>query len=89
VETDVTPPSQQCNVTLVGYDVVVFSDFLEHSPLSCNHVANIVPVNSHCLFDTFEAAKKAIDTGVFAGRSEDGIYRIFSVSVVEPISGEF
>lgn len=69
---------------LIGYDVVVSNDFLEHSPLSCNGVAAHVPVNQSCLFDTFQAAKDAIDAGAFGGGCEDGIYRIFSVSIAAP-----
>lgn len=87
VDTSVTPPPHQYQVTLLGYDVVVFGDFLEHSPLSCNHVAAEVSVNEHCLFDTLEAAKRAIDTGAFGGGCEDGIYRIFSVSIVDTVTG--
>lgn len=86
VDTSVTPPSQDFKVTLIGYDVVVFGDFLEHSPLSCNHVAVEVAVNERCLFETLEAAKKAIDTGTFGGGCEDGIYRIFSVSIVDDVA---
>lgn len=82
VETDVAVPSPASDVELIGYDVVVFNDFLEHSPLSCNHVAAEVAVNKHCLFDTLDDAKAAIDSGAFGGGCEDGIYRIFSVSVV-------
>jgi hypothetical protein len=80
--TAVKPPTQTLQARLIGFDVVVFGDFLEHSPLSCNHIAGSVPVNSHCLFDTLEAAKAAIDGGMFGGGCEEGIYRIFSVSVV-------
>ncbi len=54
--TAVVPPSESLKTQLIGYDVVVFDDFLAHSPLSCNGAAERLPVNAHCLFDTFEAA---------------------------------
>ena len=68
---------------LLGYDVVVFGDYLEHSPLSCNSVAETLPVNAHCLFDHLEQAREAIDTGGFGGGCEDGVYKIYSVSLVD------
>jgi hypothetical protein len=69
---------------LLGYDVVVSNDFLEHSPLSCNSVASELGANAHCLFDTFEQAKRAINEGGFGGGCEDGTYRIMSVSLIVP-----
>lgn len=80
--TNVVPPPPSLVVTPIGYDVVVFGDLLEHSPLSCNSIAETHPVNEHCLFDTLQAAKAAIETGVFGGGCEQGVYRIFSVSKV-------
>jgi hypothetical protein len=79
---DVSAPTGPQNSTLLGFDVVVFGDFLEHSPLSCNGVAGKVSINKHCLFDTFDQAKQAIDSGAFSGGCEEGIYRIFSVAQV-------
>ena len=70
------------NKVLLGYDVVVFGDYLEHSPLSCNGVATTVPVNAHCLFDNLDQAKEAIEGGQFNG-SEPGIYKIYSVHRVQ------
>jgi hypothetical protein len=85
VETKVAPaPADR---RLLGYDVVVSEDYLEHSPLSCNSIAKQAPVNRHCLFDTFEAAKTAIDSGAFGGGCEEGIYRIYSVNVVPAGTG--
>jgi hypothetical protein len=81
VETSVVPPTPSL-LTLIGYDVVVFGDYLEHSPLSCNSIAAELLVNDHCLFGTLEDAKAAIDRGAFNGGCEPGVYRIFSVSVV-------
>ena len=66
---------------LVGYDVVVFGDTLEHSPLSCQSIAAEVTTNQHCLFKSFEEAKAAIEDGVFVD-CKPGIYRIFSVHIV-------
>jgi hypothetical protein len=74
----VEPPA---TARLLGYDVVTWGDVLECSPLSCNGMARELSVNAHCLFDTLEAAKAAIDDGRFEG-CEPGIYRILSVSEV-------
>jgi hypothetical protein len=79
VPDDVAVLDDETDHILLGYDVVVFGDFLEHSPLSCNSIATELPVNRHCLFDTFETAKSAIDTGKFGKGCEEGIYKIFSV----------
>jgi hypothetical protein len=85
------------NKSLEGYDVVTFSELTnpeyspsaghfvalpEHSPLSCNYIASEVVVNKHCLFHTFEEAKKALETGVFEN-AEPGLYRIFAVYTVD------
>lgn len=71
---------------LLGYDVVVFGDYLEHSPLSCNSIAQTLSVNEHCLFNTFDEAKQAIDRGAFGGGCEDGAYSIYSVSTVTELN---
>ncbi|WP_198354109.1 hypothetical protein [Sphingomonas sp. MA1305] len=47
VTDDVRLPASSALI-LLGYDVVVFGDFLEHSPLSCNSIAKELPVNEHC-----------------------------------------
>jgi hypothetical protein len=75
-------PSED-ETTLLGYDVVVFEDYLSHSPLSCNSVANELPVNEHCLLDDLEGAVRAIDTGAFGGGCEEGVYTVFSVHRVD------
>ena len=80
VEPSLAPIPQ--NRILRGYDVVVFGDYLEHSPLSCNGVAATVSVNAHCLFETLDQAKEAIECGHFNG-SEPGIYKIYSVHLVQ------
>lgn len=82
VPDDVAIPREDQGLIILGYDVVVFGDFLEHSPLSCNSIATQLQVNSFCLFDGLEEAKGAIDSGQFGGGCEEGIYKIFSVSVL-------
>ena len=67
---------------LAGYDVVVSQDFLEHSPLSCNSVAEHLPVNEYCLLAELDQAVQAIEGGVF-NLCEPGIYRIFAVHEIE------
>jgi hypothetical protein len=78
--TAVKPPKTKL---LAGYDVVTFwaRTSPECSPLSCNNLAETVPVNAHCLLDSFDAAKKALDAGAF-DNSEPGPFRIFAVYVV-------
>ncbi len=65
---------------LEGFDVVTFSgqSAPECSPLSCNGLGELTAVNPHCLFDTIESARQALDTGFFEN-SEPGPYRIFAV----------
>jgi hypothetical protein len=75
--TDVQVPAER---KLEGYDVVSFYALSapECSPLSCNHMAETIPVNAHCLLASFEDAKRLIETGAFKG-CEPGPYRIFAV----------
>ncbi|MDZ4271670.1 MAG: hypothetical protein U0975_03270 [Erythrobacter sp.] len=82
VSNEVIVPNGSESGTLLGYDVVVFGDYLEHSPLSCNSIASELPVNRYCLFDDLEEAKEAIENGKFGGGCEDGVYKIFSVSLI-------
>jgi hypothetical protein len=79
--TDVTPPSRK---QLEGFDVVTFyaKNAPECSPLSCNSMAEELPTNSHCLFDSFEEAERNLSNGVFKD-AEPGPYRIFAVYSVE------
>lgn len=69
---------------LDGYDVVtyLYSQAPECSPLSCNSLAEVVRTNSHCLFDTFEEAHAAVNSGQF-NECEPGALRIFAVFSVE------
>jgi hypothetical protein len=66
--------------SLEGYDVVSFSvgTSPECSPLSCNNLAESIPVNSHCLVQSFGEAQSYLETGRFE-RGEPGPYRIFAV----------
>jgi hypothetical protein len=65
---------------LEGFDVVTFwsRNVPECSPLSCNHLAQELSTNSHCLFSSFEDAEINLTNGTF-NKSEPGPYRIFSV----------
>ncbi|RTL62335.1 MAG: hypothetical protein EKK41_25645 [Hyphomicrobiales bacterium] len=78
--TAVTVPTK---AALHGFDVVAFSGGTgaECSPLSCNSLAEEVAVNDRCLFDTFEEAKRALESGLFRN-AEPGPYRIVAVYVV-------
>lgn len=70
------PPSK----LFQGFDVVTFyaGNAPECSPLSCNGLAEEIRTNSHCLLETFEDAKVALESGAFI-ESEPGPYRIFAV----------
>lgn len=52
---------------LIGYDVVTFCAGTDpdHSPLSCNGIADEIAVNSQCLYLSFEDAFQALESGVF------------------------
>ena len=65
---------------LRGFDVATYSqgNCAECSPLSCNRLVEELAVNRHCLIDTFDAARKAIDEGRFSN-SEPGPFRIVAV----------
>lgn len=65
---------------LEGFDVTSFSVHTspECSPLSCNSLAETIPTNRHCLFETFDRAKAAIEAGVFES-AEPGPFRITAV----------
>lgn len=80
--TQVTPPAKR---TFQGFDVVTFSmgTSPECSPLSCNHLAGEINTNVHCLLESFEQAKKDLESGRYNG-SEPGPFRIFAVYTIEP-----
>jgi hypothetical protein len=79
--TDVLVPADK---RLEGFDVTTFSFHTgpECSPLSCNSLATTIPVNQHCLFDTFGNAKEALEGSLFKN-SEPGPYRIIAVYTVD------
>src|SRR5271165_1523977 len=74
--TVITPANKQ----LEGFDVVTFwaKSSPEHSPLSCNSLAEKLHTNAHCLFESFQEAETNINDGGFTN-SEPGPYRIFSI----------
>ena len=78
--TNVSVPTEK---HLAGFDVATFSmgGPPECSPLSCNALAEEIPVNEHCLFDTFDEAKTALDSGLFRN-TEPGPHRIFAVYAI-------
>jgi hypothetical protein len=67
-----------------GFDVVAFyaRSSPECSPLSCNSMAEELHTNAHCLFESFDEAKRTLDNGSFKN-AEPGPYRIFSVYSVD------
>ena len=75
--TDIQLPESK---NLDGYDIVTFSqrNSAECSPLSCNLLANTIPVNKHCLLPDFENAYQLLRDGKFQ-HSEPGPFRIFAV----------
>jgi hypothetical protein len=83
VKPQVVPPLEK---QLEGFDVVTIwvenSPDPEHSPLSCCGLAEELPTNAHCLFETFDEAYTALNTGKFTG-CEPGVCRIFAVYSVE------
>jgi len=79
--TDVT---KAIDARLLGYDVTTnyYCPTPEHSPLSCNHIASVVPVNKYCLIDNLDDARKHIQRGAFAN-SEPGHLRVIAVHEIE------
>ena len=78
-----TNVEEPASAQLEGYDVTTFSvgTSPECSPLSCTGLAAEVTVNWHCLFESFEQAKRALERGQFVD-SEPGPFRIFAVYTV-------
>ena len=75
--TSIVPPSDH---NLVGFDIVTFScgNSAECSPLSCNHIAEHMRTNHHCLLDSFDEAMRFVDDKSFLD-GEPGPFRILSV----------
>jgi hypothetical protein len=84
--TAVAEPEQR---RIEGFDVVSYSAqaAAECSPLSCNGCAGTLPVNVHCLFDSFDRARAAVEVGGFQ-HSEPGPYRIVEVSSLPDLDQE-
>jgi hypothetical protein len=80
--TNIIPPTKK---EFRGYDVVTFSAGTnpECSPLSCNHLANKIPTNTHCLLESFEDARTSLELGKFVN-CEPGPFRIFTVYTIDP-----
>jgi hypothetical protein len=80
-ETNVRKPVEY---HLEGFDVTNFTVHTspECSPLSCNSLAENIPTNKHCLFNTFDEAKSAVEGGQFENAAEPGPYRIVAVYIV-------
>jgi hypothetical protein len=68
---------------LEGFDIVSYSQSSKHecSPLSCNGMFKEIPVNRHCLFESFDEARNALACGRFKD-CEPGPYRIIAVHTV-------
>lgn len=84
MKTNILVPEER---KLEGFDLVTFyaQTSPECSPLSCNRLAREIPTNRHCLVDSFDDAKVALENGKFSG-AEPGPYRIFAVySVPWPV----
>jgi hypothetical protein len=71
---------------LQGFDVACFEAGSAPgcSPLSCNDLANSIPVNEHCLIRTLEEARDALEQRRFE-KGEPGPYRIVAVYTVERV----
>ncbi|MDR0352853.1 MAG: hypothetical protein LBI02_05755 [Opitutaceae bacterium] len=78
---DIHPPK---NPVPRGIDIVTYSggNTPGHSPLSCNHMAEELAVNRHCLLDHFDEAKALVDAGCF-NMSEPGPYRLVAVHTID------
>lgn len=76
-KTDVKDPKEK---ELQGYDIVSFSNGNdpECSYLSCNHMAEEIEVNEHCLLNSLDVAKELINNKAFVG-CEPGPCRIYAV----------
>ena len=62
IPTNILLPAQK---QLEGFDVVTFTagNSPEDSPLSCNGLAEDLPVNSHCLLNSFAEAESYLNSG--------------------------
>lgn len=79
--TQVTlPDSNVCR----GIDIVTYSlgNSPECSPLSCNSLAEGIPVNEYCLLESISEANRLLEADAFLN-SEPGPFRIVAVHEVE------
>ncbi|MFJ5364131.1 hypothetical protein ACIPR9_03315 [Pectobacterium punjabense] len=83
-DTDVKIPQKK---VLQGFDIVSLCNerWPECSYLSCNHMAQALDVNEHCLLASFDEAKEHLESGVFHG-CEPGPCRIFAVYLVPDLA---
>jgi hypothetical protein len=81
IPTNVIIPSTR---KLEGFDVANFTgrNVPECSGLSCSSLAEKLPTNLHCLFNSFNEAEALVSQGAF-NDSEPGPYRIFAVYAVD------
>lgn len=79
-ETEVKLPQES---RLEGFDIVSFltKTAVECSPLSCNHLAQSIKVNEHCLLETYLEAVDLLNSGKLED-CEPGPYRIFKIHSV-------
>lgn len=65
---------------LLGFDAVsrTMGNIFEHSPLSCNHMADEIAVNRYCLVDNEQAAFQMAQR-FEAGEGEPGLYYVVEV----------
>ncbi|PHO19494.1 hypothetical protein CPU12_00885 [Malaciobacter molluscorum LMG 25693] len=72
------------SITSQGFDIVSYTNgaWAECSLLSCNHMAEQIDTNEHCLLNSLKCAIDLIEQGIFKS-CEPGPYRIIEVFVVE------
>ena len=80
----VNPVPMDASFVKLGYDLAsrTYETEFEHSPLSCNHLAEEVPTNRYCLLETAEEAFALAPTLEVPGqpmRGEPGPYHIVEV----------
>ena len=83
-ESSTTEVIRPGDATLQGYDIATFSagNMAECSPLSCNHMAESVQVNEHCLLSSLETGIALLEAGIFQ-QCEPGPYRIITVYTID------
>jgi len=83
------PPMFAFRIARRWRDMTSFRSVCQTSPecslLSCCNLAQFIPVNSHCLLQTFEEAIEHLESGKFAA-TEEGPFRIFAVYSLPEVS---